>query len=505
MQPPLYIYNTKQFLCGGLIKGFQDIGVPPFLDKSIEIFTQIHLVTGTFVYERVFSIINLALSNVPFFSEKLFTVFDLCLVILVMAAATLYAYFNIEEKRKRNNEPLKKDLKLGAEDSMAVMDAKRIEEFKTQLVSTVAHELRTPLHGMSGIVSIIMEDSDKEQHKLMKSLQFATEYLSSIVDNFLQANRLNNNNIKPKQKLFDLHATCKDIIHWFNNMNKENNNSLCLSIADEIPRYCKGDANLIRLILHNLVDNGLKYTLNGTVELLVDLKGTSDDKIEVQFGVRDNGIGISEKDMELVFNDFHQLNRNTRVFGGVGLGLSTSKKLVELMDGELKVESKESQGSFFYFSLTLQNMGHIEHDKPVSPLQGSDEPRRKKVLVVDDNKINVMVTKKLLEKKNYAISVAYNGEEAVKIVTEGIYPFDLILMDLNMPIMDGFEASRIITDISPTTPIIALTASTIENVAEEVLQAGMVDMLTKPFENNIFYSTVSRHMSGSIIKNFNVL
>ena len=274
---------------------------------------------------------------------------------------------------------------------------------------------------------------------------------------------------------------------------KSNKNEIIVSIADDVPQYIKTDLTRFSQILINLASNSLKFTKKGKVTISLSLDKVNDNSF-LKLEVLDTGIGIPEEYIDKIFEKFVQVDVNLQEqYKGTGLGLSIVKRLVELFKGSISVESKINEGSKFTVMFP-----HIPADEIVASDQLKTHSQKKlknlNILVVEDNKINQMVTKKLLEKNGHSYQMAENGLEALQLVEQNT--FDIILMDINMPVMNGIEASIKMRSLGIKTPIIALTASDKENILKEILEKknGLTDVLVKPFEYDDLENVISRYI-----------
>jgi CheY-like chemotaxis protein len=254
-----------------------------------------------------------------------------------------------------------------------------------------------------------------------------------------------------------------------------------------------GDPTKLSQILINLINNSIKFTKNGKVTLKIKTIKETNNKITLKFIVQDNGIGIPEDKIANIFDSFSQGSVEiNRTFGGTGLGLSIVKKIIELLDSEIHIESKVNVGTKFYFNLTLQK----SNSKTISSIESSevvshDNLKGKSILLVEDNKINQMITKKMLENKGIICTIIENGEDSIVAMQNN--KFDLVLMDVHLPGINGTEATAEIRKFDAITPIIALTAISLNENREILLSYGMDDVVTKPFTPEHFYNVISSY------------
>lgn len=410
-------------------------------------------------------------------SKTLAILFFILLIIMVLFLLSLYK--NNKYKIKINHFLEEKNREL----QIAKDQAEEASKLKTQFISTISHELRTPLYGVVGITNMLA-DEHKELAKSphLNSLKFSARYLLSLVNDLLQINRIEENKIELENLTFNLADEIYMVSKSLSYMADRNSNTIETVIDEKIPEVLVGDKLRLSQILMNLVSNGLKFTTNGVVSIQALLVATNDTKTSVAFKISDTGIGIPAADLDKIFDKFVQIDRKEDDYQGTGLGLSIVKKLVKLFDSDIQVESKEGVGTTFDFTIVFDSdkakvneiINNIDVDLSSDKIY--------KVLVVEDNKINQMVTKKILEKSNFKSTIVDDGYAAIEAI--GKEHFDVILMDINMPLINGFETTRMIRKKGFNTPIIALTAFAKDEITEEALSVGMNDILIKPFESS---------------------
>ena len=376
-------------------------------------------------------------------------------------------------------------------------ETERLAKVKSQFLSTVSHELRTPLYGVIGITSMLQEDIKSNKHKQeLDSLKFSADYLLALINDVLLINKMDYQNLTLDKVPFKLSQIIGNIQKSFEYVLKQNNNKLILNIDPEIPDNLIGSSVRISQILMNLVGNATKFNENGTIWLTIKLnKKSSDDCCSLFFEVKDDGIGIAKDKQAGIFKEFTQIGNDNYSHKGSGLGLSIVKKLLKLHDSKIRLESELGKGSSFSFQLNLFENKNVDQTRALD-LNAMDNESIKKahVLVVDDNRINLKITERMLSKHNMTSDFAINGIEAVDLAKANDY--DIILMDINMPEMDGIEASRIIRTFNKTVPIIALTALDYADVKPNITSSNLNDVLSKPYEESQFIITIINHLKG---------
>ncbi|MDT0688527.1 response regulator [Salegentibacter sp. F188] len=420
--------------------------------------------------------------------------------IMIVSSIVLVIILFVLNKINRDRTALIEELKTkNSELQESKNQAENLSRLKTQFFSTVSHEIRTPLYGVVGLTSLLLEDDSLKRHQSdLKSLKFSADYLLALINDVLQMNKMESNLVKLENVSFHLKDLMTSILNTFEFARIQNNNNIQMQIDKDIPSYLMGDPVRLSQILMNLVGNAVKFTERGDIHLIAEFKEkTEEDTYLINFEIRDNGIGIPENKQKHIFEEFSQLNSTNYNYQGTGLGLPIVKKLLQLFDSEIHLESEEGKGSTFHFTIGFQkDNSKKEENVPVV----EDEERKadtlisQKILIVDDNRINQVVTSRILEKKKFICEVAGDGEEAIKKLRNKNY--SLVLMDLNMPGMGGLEATKEIRQFNSLVPIVALTAVEVEEMRQKIYNAGMDDIIVKPYDVQQFYQIIYRNLSG---------
>lgn len=415
-------------------------------------------------------------------------------LIVILSLLTLSLYKNNNLRAKANILLQDKNNEL----QVAKEKAEKASMVKAEFLSTITHELRTPMYAVTGLTHLLLEENPKpEQKEHLRSLQFSGEYLLNLINNILDLNKLEANKVEIEKTTFNLKKRLNDVLIALNKSAVDRKNNLRLDYDDEIPDKLEGDSVKLSQILINLIGNSLKFTQNGDVVVRVKKLGDKNNKITLHFEIEDNGVGISKKKQKSIFESFSQASLQiNRKFGGTGLGLSIVKSLLELMGSRIQLESQLGKGSKFWFDLVLDisAQGATEQDnaKQLNESEYSSLENRH-ILVVEDNKINQMITRKILEKRNIICQVADNGMDAIKMVET--HDFDVVLMDIHMPGISGIEATQEIRKFKPDLPIIALTAVTIEENIDEFFRVGFSEIIPKPFKTEEFFEKIHRTLT----------
>jgi signal transduction histidine kinase len=370
---------------------------------------------------------------------------------------------------------------------------------KTDFLTTMSHEIRTPLNGVIGTIGLLAHSHlDEQQRRLINISHDSANMLLSIVNDVLDYSKLESGNVILEQVHFSPDDLLDEVLSFFQDKAADKGLTLTPQIAQDAPKWVSGDLNRLRQILVNLVGNAIKFTDQGHVDVICYAEAPQGNDLTLKFEVRDTGIGISDEACKRLFTRFSQADSSiTREFGGTGLGLAICKRLAELMGGEIGVRSQPGAGSVFFFSiLCAAGEAPIAIDTPCrdAPMVGLLSGLH--VLAADDNESNRLIIKLIVENFGCAVDVVCNGAEAVAAVSDGGY--DLVLMDVQMPIMDGKTATQRIRALNRPgrqIPIIALTANALPGQREEYLAAGMDDYVTKPIQPTMLLKTMVAAMS----------
>lgn len=363
---------------------------------------------------------------------------------------------------------------------------------KSDFLSVMSHEIRTPLNAIIGYIHLLQnEDPLPSQLDFLRILQISADNLLSLINDVLDFSKIEEGKIIFAERDVDIRALVNNIKLANRIKAEEKGNLLKVMLDDDIPPFVKADDVRLTQVLNNLLSNAIKFTHNGNVTLEVYMKSATPTDVEIYFAVIDNGIGIPKEKLDLVFERFTQENSNiTREYGGSGLGLSIIKKLLHLQKSDIHVESEVGKGSKFYFTLRFEKSATVSREEKQVKNERLDL-KGLKILLVEDVEFNVLLAQKMLQNWNAAVTVAANGKIAVDIMND--HNFDLILMDLQMPVMDGLTATMKIREFNTSTPIIALTASTSSEIQDKVSESGFNDFVSKPLNPRYLYTTILKH------------
>ncbi len=409
---------------------------------------------------------------------------------------------NVESKNRqlqRKNEILAKQvIELEQSKNAALLAVTTKSEF----LSNMSHEIRTPLNAIIGVANILNEDNPRpDQAEHLDTLLFSSENLMVIINDILDYSKIEAGKVKFEKINFSLNRIINGIHKTMIATAEKKNINFKYTIQEGIPETYIGDPVRLSQIILNLVGNAIKFTEKGSVDIRVSQSKIENGKATLNFAVEDTGIGIPDEKQKIIFDSFSQANsKTTRLYGGTGLGLAITRQLLEMQGSKIELMSVEGEGSTFYFQLTLP-IGQAMSKIPVSNRKTQSFNSENKVLLVDDNAINIVIAKRFLNKWKLEVDVATNGQEAVDMVTQTDY--GLVLMDISMPVMDGYEATKIIRNMEEDKyqllPIVALTASVFDALKYQAIEVGMNDYLSKPFKPQALYDMIEKYI---ITENF---
>lgn len=424
--------------------------------------------------------------------SKLINILSISLIsILSLLSLSLYKNNIIRNKsnlllKEKNNELLIEKEK-----------TEKASKARSEFLSTVSHELRTPLNAINGITHLLLEENPKKsQLHYLSSLKFSGNYLATFINEILEINKIESNKIEIEYINFNIKNLLEDIKNSLKGLAIKNNIDFSLEIDSNIPDNLTGDPTKLSQIFMNLINNALKFTKDGKVNVSAKMTSLKNKNAAIRFEITDTGIGIPKDKQKIVFESFSQGSVEiNRKYGGTGLGLTIVKKLIKILGGQIKLESEIGKGSKFSFDLHFKVN---DQQLPIVKKQKMYEDiifKNKNILLVEDNKINQMITQKMLENKGVICEIIDNGESAIESVKNNNY--DLVLMDVHLPGINGTIATQKIREFNDTIPIIALTAISLDENREMLLSYGMNEVITKPFVPEEFYTVIANNFTKS--------
>lgn len=385
-----------------------------------------------------------------------------------------------------------------AEQAMQIAkeEAEKANKAKSEFLSVMSHEIRTPLNAVIGLGHILSRQNPRpDQINNLQALRTSANNLLSLINDILDFSKIDAGKLELENNLFEIRTTINELFQVMSVKAQEYGNDITVHIDSNIPTSVYGDSHRLTQVLTNLLSNALKFTSKGKVRLSLQLENISESRCKILFSVSDTGIGIEKDKLEHIFNPFSQASSTiTREFGGTGLGLSITSELLQLMLSDIKVDTEIGRGSNFYFVLDLayDSVNEESFDTLISTEENLEEA---KILLVEDTPFNILFTTQLLEGWNTIVDIAENGAIAVDKVK--LNEYDLIIMDLHMPVMDGYTAAQKIREFNQVIPILALTASATTDIKEKIYKSGMQDYVTKPFHPDDLFLQIQSTMKLS--------
>jgi PAS domain S-box-containing protein len=366
---------------------------------------------------------------------------------------------------------------------------------KSLFLSNMSHELRTPLNGIIGTANLLLDEASMpEQKEHFDLLKYSSEHMLTLINDVLDFSKIEAGMMELERQSFNAYTFLQKMQSLFQTQFNKKGVLLQLDIDDKINRNFIGDETRLSQVLSNLLSNALKFTEKGTVILQAKAEHVGSKNAKIYFAVKDNGIGISKKQQQMIFQSFTQGDATTtRKFGGTGLGLAISKNIVELYNGNLQVESEVGQGSTFFFTIDLELDLATKQFVSEHVLSKLADLNNLKVLIAEDNQINMLVARKFLKKWNITADEAENGTRAIEQFVPNKY--HVLLIDLEMPEKDGYETVKEIRALDKTVPIIAFTAAVYDNMQADLLEKGFTDYIQKPFRPDDLHRKLSKYVS----------
>lgn len=473
-----FVYGSMFFMFSALVS---ITGQLVYVNNSLPLFVQVGFITEILIFSL----------GMSFKSKKDFEEHDITqrsLILQLQQNDRLKE--NINKKLREEVAQSTQELRVSnMELSKAKETAEKATASKSEFLSVMSHEIRTPLNAIISL-SHIMEIDNKEQTiaEYIDALKFSAENLHSLINDVLDYNKIEANKLRLEQIEFSLIDLLRNISEIFKYKAKRKGIAFQIEIGEHTPDRLIGDPTRLTQIFNNLLGNAIKFTNEGHVTLKVFMAGVKDEKAMIHFEVIDTGIGIPSDKLELIFNEFEQANNSTtREFGGTGLGLSITKKLLNLMGSEIKVEAEREKGTKFSFQVPFE-INKSFNIISYGDIHAERELNKANILVVDDNDMNRLVLNRLLSIWNAGFEEASSGQEAIDLCA--LNTFDLILMDIEMRPIDAFEAIKVENNPNLDTPIIAMSAYQTKDFDKDIHAAGFASFVHKPFDPDELYEKI---------------
>ncbi len=379
-------------------------------------------------------------------------------------------------------------------------EAEQRFDMQQSFISSLSQELRTPLYGIMGLTNLLVEEyPDLKEDKNLKSLKFSGNYLLTLISNVLHVNFLESDDVVVQNNTFDLKEMSQNVLNSFSYATENSGNVLHFDFDPEIDETVNGDSSILSQILINLISNALRFSQNGNVYFSVNLIRKFEKTSKISFKIKHDGSEVSPEEYQSIYREFINIEKAQKSYlNTAGINSKIVKRLTKAIQGEIIIQNKNRVGSE-YVLVTELNIPEVkkssDQNHPLSMAPKSSFT----ALIVDDNKLNLLVADKILSKENFKCTTIDNGFDAIELVKNNDY--DIILMDINMPKLNGIGTTKRIREFNITTPIIALTAVDVTQLNKQIMQAGLNDYILKPYDKNHLLEMIYKHLANNPIYN----
>jgi signal transduction histidine kinase/CheY-like chemotaxis protein len=416
-------------------------------------------------------------------------------LLIFIALNLLFFVILLKRSQKQKNKLIRQIESKNIQLEISKVQAEELSELKSQFISNVSHELRTPLYGVIGLAKILEQDYPiLKDNKILQALNFSADYLMNLINDLLQLQKIEANSVTLEKHTYAINHEIKNIVNSLSVIAHKNNNIIKLEQTNFAHEIIEVDKLKLNQILYNLISNALKFTHNGSVSITITEKQLSDKRAELTYVIEDTGSGISNENMEIIFEKFAQFNTKGSDYQGTGLGLPIVKQLVDIFGGTIELESEVDKGTKATFTIPCtiyKNQDELKNSKKNINLAELNI----QVLLIENNEINRIVNQRNFENHNIPCTIVVSAKEALLKLEQNTY--SIILTDINMPEIDGFMFTKMIREKGITTPVIALTAYSKQDIAQELEQTDIHDVVTKPYDFDYLLHVIYKN----VIKN----
>lgn len=394
-------------------------------------------------------------------------------IIAVVLVVCWLWFRNTKKKLNDKNKELESQYK----------ESEKQTQSQQEFITSLSKELRTPLYGIMGLTNLVAEEyPDIKNNGNFKSLKFSGDHLLKLINNVLQVSYLDKEEIETSDIDFNLKETTQNLVSSFNYATKNSDNTLHFEFDKDINPMVNGDPAILAQILINLISNALRFTQNGNIYFSVDLIKKKDNANRLSFKVKHDGNEITAEDEKSIYKEFINVETSKRSYLGTGLNSTIVNKLASALHGEIIKQNEGASGTSYALVADFKTLDSNKTEKEVEKVESKPKPEKPRVLIVDDNKLNLLVADKMLSNENFECTTVDNGFDAIDLAKENDY--EIILMDINMPQLNGIGATKRIREFDKNTPVIALTAVDVTQLNRQILQAGFNDYILKPYDKS---------------------